>query len=232
MPPINMTNGDIHLWILNVSLQCSQVADLTARLQKEKDELTAANETVMQRAEKLSAENGDLSVNNAKLKVQGAKQVAVVNFCHILSHSLSDLTTFTWLAVKFLMTVIRLNCKWSEHEWEFFSEFVLVLCYAPVLIHRCAKAVLCYYFWLKSMLMFVWSQTYVAELEQQLADCESALVEEKVAAQERKHQTEQHQYQVDICSLILLFTFFIWFIFGNPTWKRKMWVSCADGMAY
>lgn len=82
------------------------------------------------------------------------------------------------------------------------------------------------------MLMFVWSQTYVAELEQQLADCESALVEEKVAAQERKHQTEQHQYQVDICSLILLFTFFIWFIFGNPTWKRKMWVSCADGMAY
>lgn len=63
---------------------------MTARLQKEKDELTAANETVMQRAEKLSAENGDLSVNNAKLKVQGAKQVAVVNFCHILSHSLSD----------------------------------------------------------------------------------------------------------------------------------------------
>lgn len=69
-----------------MSLQCSQVADLTARLQKEKDELTAANETVMRRAEKLSAENGDLSVSNAKLKVQ----IAVVNVCHILSHSLSD----------------------------------------------------------------------------------------------------------------------------------------------
>ncbi|XP_030259326.1 outer dense fiber protein 2 isoform X1 [Sparus aurata] len=51
----------------------SQVADLTARLQKEKDELTAANETVMQRAEKLSAENGDLSVNNAKLKTYVAE---------------------------------------------------------------------------------------------------------------------------------------------------------------
>lgn len=54
----------------------SQVADLTARLQKEKVELAAANEAVMQRAEKLSAENGDLSVNNAALKVQVAKQFA------------------------------------------------------------------------------------------------------------------------------------------------------------
>ncbi|XP_073346608.1 outer dense fiber protein 2-like [Pagrus major] len=51
----------------------SQVADLTARLQKEKDELTAANETVMQRVEKLIAENGDLSVNNAKLKTYVAE---------------------------------------------------------------------------------------------------------------------------------------------------------------
>lgn len=93
MPSIIMKNGDFHLWILNVHLQSSQVGDLTARLQKEKDELTAANETVMQRAEKLSAENGDLSVNNAKLKVQGAKQFVVVNVCHILSHSLSDFDT-------------------------------------------------------------------------------------------------------------------------------------------
>lgn len=47
---------------------------MTARLQREKDELTAANESVMQRVEKLSAENGDLSVNNAALKVQVVKQ--------------------------------------------------------------------------------------------------------------------------------------------------------------
>ena len=52
---------------------------MTARLQKEKDELTAANETVMQRLEKLCAENGDLNVNNAALKVQVAKQLALEN---------------------------------------------------------------------------------------------------------------------------------------------------------
>ncbi|XP_078120908.1 protein BCAP-like isoform X2 [Sander vitreus] len=51
----------------------SQIADMTARLQKEKDELTAANETVMQQLEKLSAENGDLNVNNATLKVSIAQ---------------------------------------------------------------------------------------------------------------------------------------------------------------
>ncbi|XP_028448751.1 outer dense fiber protein 2 isoform X2 [Perca flavescens] len=51
----------------------SQIADMTARLQKEKDELTAANETVMQRLEKLSTENGDLNVNNAALKVSIAQ---------------------------------------------------------------------------------------------------------------------------------------------------------------
>lgn len=52
---------------------CSQIEDLTARLQTQKDELTAANETVLQRVEKLTTENGDLSVNNAELKVQVAK---------------------------------------------------------------------------------------------------------------------------------------------------------------
>ncbi|XP_070775004.1 outer dense fiber protein 2-like [Enoplosus armatus] len=36
----------------------------------------------------------------------------------------------------------------------------------------------------------------VAQLEQQLADCESALVEEKVVSEERKHQAEQCRYQV------------------------------------
>lgn len=43
---------------------------MTARLQKERDEFNAANEIVMQRVEKLSAENGELSINNATLKVQ------------------------------------------------------------------------------------------------------------------------------------------------------------------
>lgn len=52
---------------------CSQIEDLKARLQKEKDELTAANETVMQRVEQLTTENGDLTVINAELKVQVAK---------------------------------------------------------------------------------------------------------------------------------------------------------------
>ena len=171
------------------------------------------------------------AMQNSRYKLQ--LWTSVIS-CHILS---LILTTFTSLAVKFLITVIRLTCKWSEHEWAFFSEYVLVLCYAPVLTHRCAKAVLCYYFRLKSMLMFVWSQTYVAELEQQLADCESALVEEKVAAQERKHQTEQHQYQVDICSLILLFTFsFDLFLEIQPGKKKNcgfplqmVWhINCCD----
>lgn len=54
----------------------SQIADLTARLQREKDELAAAHETVMQRVEKLTTENGDLGVSNAALKVQVAKQLA------------------------------------------------------------------------------------------------------------------------------------------------------------
>lgn len=55
---------------------------MTARLQREKDLLNAANETVMQRVEKLSAENGDLSVNNATLKVHVAKQFArEIHYC-------------------------------------------------------------------------------------------------------------------------------------------------------
>lgn len=57
----------------------SQIAGLTVRLQKEKDELTAANETMRQRVEKLSTENGDLGVNNAALKVQAAKQLPRAN---------------------------------------------------------------------------------------------------------------------------------------------------------
>ncbi|XP_044074819.1 outer dense fiber protein 2-like isoform X3 [Siniperca chuatsi] len=59
--------------VAHIELLKSQIADLTARLQKEKDEITAANEIVMQRVEKLSAENGDLSVNNATLKASVAQ---------------------------------------------------------------------------------------------------------------------------------------------------------------
>ncbi|XP_070701520.1 outer dense fiber protein 2-like [Pempheris klunzingeri] len=92
--------------VCHVELLKSQIVDMTARLRKEKDELNAANEIVMQRVEKLISENGDLSISNAALKAS------------------------------------------------------------------------------------------VAQLEQQLDDCESALVEEKVESQERKHQAEQSLYQV------------------------------------
>ncbi|KAM8727812.1 protein BCAP-like isoform 2-T2 [Acanthopagrus schlegelii] len=67
------TTDETNKLVAQIEFLKSQVGDLTARLQKEKDELTAANETVMQRAEKLSAENGDLSVNNAKLKTYVAE---------------------------------------------------------------------------------------------------------------------------------------------------------------
>ncbi|KAM9349101.1 outer dense fiber protein 2-like [Symphorus nematophorus] len=59
--------------VAQIELLKSHIADLTARLQREKDELTAANETVMQRVEKLTAENGELSVNNATLKASVAQ---------------------------------------------------------------------------------------------------------------------------------------------------------------
>ncbi|KAG7239967.1 hypothetical protein INR49_028112 [Caranx melampygus] len=59
---------EAHVYLLK-----SQIVDLTARLQREKGELTAANETVMQRVEKLSTENGELCVNNVTLKVSVAQ---------------------------------------------------------------------------------------------------------------------------------------------------------------
>ncbi|XP_074543934.1 protein BCAP-like isoform X2 [Halichoeres trimaculatus] len=59
--------------LAHTELLKSQIADLTARQQKEKDELSAANDKVMQRVEKLSAENGELSVNNATLKASIAQ---------------------------------------------------------------------------------------------------------------------------------------------------------------
>ena len=61
-------------WV--VDLHLSEIADLTRRLQKEKDELTEANEATVQRIDKLKADNGDLRVSNATLKVGGAEQLA------------------------------------------------------------------------------------------------------------------------------------------------------------
>ncbi|KAM8850351.1 protein BCAP-like isoform 2-T3 [Spinachia spinachia] len=91
--------------VVHKELLESQMTDTAERLQKEKDELSAAHEIVTQRVEKLVAENGDLDVNNATLKAS------------------------------------------------------------------------------------------VAQLEQLLADCESALTEVKVVSEQRKHQVGQEQRQ-------------------------------------
>ncbi|XP_062261338.1 outer dense fiber protein 2-like isoform X2 [Platichthys flesus] len=65
----------------HVELLESQITELTARLQKERDELTAAHDTVMQRVEKLCAENGDLHVNNAALEASVARLEQQLNDC-------------------------------------------------------------------------------------------------------------------------------------------------------
>ncbi|KAM3605419.1 uncharacterized protein V6R79_025529 [Siganus canaliculatus] len=57
----------------HVELLNNQVTELTARLQKETDELAVANEIVMQRVEKLQTENEHLSINNATLKASVAE---------------------------------------------------------------------------------------------------------------------------------------------------------------
>lgn len=62
-------------------LQLSHITDLTVKLQETKEKFSTANEAVMQRVEKLSTENGDLSINNAALKVQAAKRLVYVNYC-------------------------------------------------------------------------------------------------------------------------------------------------------
>ncbi|XP_034468496.1 outer dense fiber protein 2-like isoform X3 [Hippoglossus hippoglossus] len=65
----------------HVELLKSQITELTARLQEERDELTAAHETVMQRVEKLCAENGDLRVNNAALEASVSRLEQQLNDC-------------------------------------------------------------------------------------------------------------------------------------------------------
>ncbi|KAM6920037.1 outer dense fiber protein 2-like [Lycodopsis pacificus] len=59
--------------LVHIELLKSQIGDMAARLQKETDELTAANEMAMQRVEKLIGANGDLHVNNATLKASVAQ---------------------------------------------------------------------------------------------------------------------------------------------------------------
>lgn len=66
---------------LQIALLKSQVPNLTARLQKEKDDLTDANERLMQQVQKLTSENGDLSVNNATLKASVAQLEAQLADC-------------------------------------------------------------------------------------------------------------------------------------------------------
>ncbi|KAK7945489.1 hypothetical protein WMY93_001217 [Mugilogobius chulae] len=102
--------------ISQITFLKSQIIELNARLLKERDDLTSANESMMQQVQKLTAENGDLHFNNATLEVN------------------------------------------------------LFLCI---------------------------SQTSVAQLEAQLADCEAALVEEKIVSQEKNHEAKQLQRQVE-----------------------------------
>ncbi|XP_070974596.1 outer dense fiber protein 2-like isoform X2 [Oncorhynchus clarkii lewisi] len=51
-----------------IGLLKGQIADITAKLQKESDEFTAANEVLLLKVEKLYAENGDIGLENATLK--------------------------------------------------------------------------------------------------------------------------------------------------------------------
>uniref|UniRef100_A0A3B5QLD1 Outer dense fiber protein 2-like n=1 Tax=Xiphophorus maculatus TaxID=8083 RepID=A0A3B5QLD1_XIPMA len=92
--------------VAQIDLMKSELAELTLRLQKERDELTAANERMVQSLDILIADNRDLTITNAMLK------------------------------------------------------------------------------------------TSVAQLEEKLADCESALVEEKTISLEKKHEAEQCHFQV------------------------------------
>ncbi|XP_041752379.2 outer dense fiber protein 2-like isoform X3 [Coregonus clupeaformis] len=51
-----------------IGLLKGQIADITAKLQKEREEFTAANEVLLLKVEKLNAENGDIGLENATLK--------------------------------------------------------------------------------------------------------------------------------------------------------------------
>uniref|UniRef100_A0A4W5PRQ5 Outer dense fiber protein 2-like n=1 Tax=Hucho hucho TaxID=62062 RepID=A0A4W5PRQ5_9TELE len=51
-----------------IGLLKGQIADITEKLQKEREEFTAANEVLLLKVEKLNAENGDIGLKNATLK--------------------------------------------------------------------------------------------------------------------------------------------------------------------
>lgn len=53
----------------------SEVSDLTARLQREKNNHVAATETLMQQVKRLTTENGELSASNASLQVDVSSSV-------------------------------------------------------------------------------------------------------------------------------------------------------------
>ncbi|XP_054889548.1 outer dense fiber protein 2-like isoform X2 [Poeciliopsis prolifica] len=58
--------------VAQIDLMKSELAELTLRLQKERDELTAENENMVQSLDKLIADNRDLTITNATLKMSVA----------------------------------------------------------------------------------------------------------------------------------------------------------------
>ena len=60
--------------------RCSQIADMTEKLQKEREEFTAGNEILLQKVENLNTEHGNLSLDNATLKVK-KKTIHIESFC-------------------------------------------------------------------------------------------------------------------------------------------------------
>lgn len=71
----------------------------------------------------------------------------------------------------------------------------------------------------ETVLSFVWLQVSVAQLEQQLADCEAELTEEKVVSQERKRQAEENQFQVNICFFVS-FLYLSYLLTDLKVWTR------------
>ncbi|XP_029931220.1 outer dense fiber protein 2 isoform X1 [Myripristis murdjan] len=65
--------GERNQLIAQIELLKSQMTDLTARIQRERDDFSAGNQTVIRRVETLNAENGDLSINNATIQASIAE---------------------------------------------------------------------------------------------------------------------------------------------------------------
>lgn len=165
----------------------SEVSDLTARLQREEEKHLAATETLVQRVEKLTTENGELSASNATLEVDPTRQYPASR-----GHFQK---TIPW------------KCGYNEDV----KVWYLTLSILSGL--SCARP----------FLTALSLQASVKKLEQQLADCESALVEESVVSQERKLQAERTQYQVaHIYSLITWQFLFTWLCF-IPGCRASSW---------